>query len=342
MPYISQEIIDRLIGLNVEDVARSLGLSVIKHETRCFMHNDKKPSLKFHPKGHMWKCFVCDIGGNAINLVMRYLKTDFVTACLWLCNQYGIYIHNTPKPKRVAPPLRKYDRSDQTESTFNQEIGSWIISNASLSAEAQHFLFEERKLSFEVINSNNIKSISDSVKLVKALCSMFTPTELVEAGYIKISNNNCYLRIFTPCIIFPYFDSMGKLIGIQTRYIGNVTEAPRFQFISGFKPNIYNQQILNYLDDKEDLYISEGVSDCLALLSTGHKAIAIPSASNLPLKDVCKLIKYNLIMCADHDLAGERAYETLRYHVVRMGGKIHRLEYPKNFKDYGEYYKSTK
>lgn len=47
-------------------------------------------------------------------------------------------------------------------------------------------------------------------------------------------------------------------------------------------------------------------------------------------------------MCADHDLAGERAYETLRYHVVRMGGKIHRLEYPKNFKDYGEYYKSTK
>ena len=70
MPYISQEIIDRLIGLNVEDVARSLGLSVIKHETRCFMHNDKKPSLKFHPKGHMWKCFVCDVGGSAISLVM--------------------------------------------------------------------------------------------------------------------------------------------------------------------------------------------------------------------------------------------------------------------------------
>lgn len=99
---------------------------------------------------------------------------------------------------------------------------------------------------------------------------------------------------------------------------------------------------MNNLSDDENLYISEGVSDCLALLSTGYNAIAIPSASNLPLKDIRNLIKYNLIMCADHDLAGERAYETLRYHVIRMGGKIHRLEYPENFKDYGEYHKSTK
>lgn len=342
MPYISREIVDRLNGLNVEDVARSLGLSVIKHETRCFMHNDKKPSLKFHRKGHMWKCFVCDVGGNVINLVMHYLKTDFITACMWLCNQYGIYIPNTPKSKKLVTPLKKYDNNNPTESTFNQEIGSWIISNAGLSTEAQHFLIEDRKLSLDIIHSNNIKSISDSDKLVKALCSFFTPTELAEAGYIKISNNNYYLRIFTPCIIFPYYDLMGELIGIQTRYIGNNTDAPRFQFISGFKPNIYNLQILNNLSDNENLYISEGVSDCLALLSTGHNAIAIPSASNLPLKEIRSLIKYNLIMCVDHDLAGERAYETLRYHVIRMGGKIHRLEYPENFKDYGEYYKSTK
>lgn len=342
MPYISNEIINRLKRLNVEDVARSLGLSVIKHETRCFMHNDKKPSLKFHKKGHMWKCFVCDVGGNSINLVMHYFKTDFITACMWLCNQFGIYIPDTPKLKRITTPLRKYDRNDRAVSTFNQEIGLWIISNAGLSSEAQNFLFGERKLSLEVINSNNIKSISDPCKLIKALCSMFSPIELAEAGYIKISNNNYYLRIFTPCIIFPYYDSMGGLIGIQSRYIGNIKDAPRFQFISGFKPNIYNQQILNKVNDKEDLYISEGVSDCLALLSSGRNAIAIPSASNLPLKEVHHLIRYNLIMCADHDLAGERAYETLRYHVIRMGGKIHRLDYPKKFKDYGEYYKSTK
>ena len=342
MPYISQEIVERLNALNVEDVARALGLSVIKHETRCFMHDDKKPSLKFHRKGHMWKCFVCDVGGNPINLVMRYFKTDFVTACVWLCNQYGIYIPEINRPKRINSPLRKYDWVDQTESKFNREIGTWIISNASLSIEAQHFLFEERKLSLDVIHANNIKSISDSVTLVRALCSMFVPKELVEAGYIKIVNNHFYLRIFTPCIIFPYYDTLGKLIGIQTRYIGNNTEAPRFQFISGFKPNIYNQQILNKVSHKGDLYISEGVSDCLALLSTGLNAIAIPSASNLPLKEIHNLIKYNLIMCADHDLAGERAYETLRYQVIRLGGKIHKFEYPDNFKDYGEYYKSIK
>lgn len=342
MPYISQEIINRLNDLNVEDVARSLGLSVTKHETRCFMHNDKNPSLKFHRKGHLWKCFVCNIGGNSINLVMHYLNTDFVSACLWLCRQYGIYIPDNKISKRFATPLRKYYTANKIESIFNQEIGSWIITNASLSTEARHFLFEERKLSLEVIHSHHIKSISNSDKLVGHLCSIFAQEELVDAGYIKMTNNQLYLRIFTPCIIFPYYNTLGELIGIQTRYIGNNANAPRFQFISGFKPNIYNQQILNNINEEDDLYISEGVSDCLALLSTGLNAIAIPSASNLPLNDIRKLTKYNLVMCVDHDEAGERAYETLRYHVIRMGGRIRRMEYPENFKDYGDYFKSTK
>ena len=78
MHYLPQEIIKKINQLNVEEVAKSLGLHVMKHETKCFMHDDKRPSLKFHKNGHLWKCFVCDIGGGPINLVMIYFKTDYI------------------------------------------------------------------------------------------------------------------------------------------------------------------------------------------------------------------------------------------------------------------------
>lgn len=342
MSYLPQGILQRVNQLNVEEVARALGLSITQHETRCFMHDDKRPSLKFHKNGHLWKCFVCDKGGGPVNLVMCYFKIDYIDACLWLCRQFGIYLPDTPIYNRVLRPLKKYNTERLAESTFNCEIGDWLISNARLSLEAQRFLFDERKLSIETVLQSNIKSLSNSLKLINALTSCFTDYELVEAGYLKINGEKRYLRLFTPCLMFPYYDIQGNLIGIQSRYIGDNSEAPRFQFVAGFKPSIYNQQIIKDMNVGESLYIAEGVTDCLALLSSGYKAIAIPSASNLPIAEMRTLCRFNLIMSVDRDAAGERVYDTLSYQIVKMGGRIRRLDYPIEFKDYGEYYKSIR
>lgn len=342
MPLIPTEIIQRLNDLNVEVVARALGLNVNKHVTRCFMHDDCNPSLKFHKNGHLWKCFVCDVGGGPIKLVMRYLNIEFVEACMWLSRQFGIYVPDSINiTQKTLPPLKQYNSEYKSISSFNQEIGNWIIENAGLSREANLFLICERKLSPEIVKSLNIKSINDSKRFVEALVSCFLDNELINAGFIKVDGRRKYLRLFTPCLLFPYYDTKGILVGIQTRYIGCNKSAPRFQFISGFKPTIYNKQILSELLPKQDLYISEGVTDCLALLSNGYKAIALPSATNLPLNELRALCQYNLIMSVDRDLAGERAYETLSYQIVKMGGKIRRMDFPLIYKDYGEYYKAT-
>lgn len=339
MPYLPPEILQRVRQINVEDAARMLGLSVSKHETRCFMHDDKCPSLKFHRNGHLWKCFVCDIGGGPVELVRNYLGVNYLDACLWLCKQFGISITSSLYSKRILRPLKRYERCEVEKSSFNKEIGEWLVSHAGLSLEAKKFLFDERKFSEEIIRQLNICSVSDSYKLVDALSACFTDNELMEAGYIKNKDKRKFLRFFTPCILFPYYDWDGKLIGIQTRYIGNGT-APRFQFISGFKPSLYNKQVINGINDGDDLYVSEGITDCLALLSSGYKAVAIPSASNLPINEMRRLCRYNLIMSVDRDEAGERAYRILSYNIVKMGGRIGRLDYPQEFKDYGEYFKS--
>jgi hypothetical protein len=81
----------------------------------------------------------------------------------------------------------------------------------------------------------------------------------------------------------------GKLIGIQSRYLGADKNQPRFHFPSGNQCHIYNQQIIPMLGEGEPLYIAEGCSDCWSLLSAGHKAIAIPSATLLKKEDVAAI-----------------------------------------------------
>ena len=96
--------IDTLRKLNIEAVACRLGMEVTRHRTRCFNHDDHHPSLHFSTHKNIWHCFVCNIGGDGISLVMKYQNSTFVDACRWLCQTFGIddnkTIFNNLKPTK--------------------------------------------------------------------------------------------------------------------------------------------------------------------------------------------------------------------------------------------------
>ena len=95
----------------------------------------------------------------------------------------------------------------------------------------------------------------------------------------------CRLNSFRDWLQIPYFNQQGELVGIQQRYMGHDSSQPRFRFPQGSECGIYNLPVLNLLRPGDELWITEGCSDCWAMLSAGHKAIAIPSATLLTKKD---------------------------------------------------------
>jgi hypothetical protein len=109
---------------------------------------------------------------------------------------------------------------------------------------------------------------------------------------------------------------------------------PRFRFPKGSRCKIYNLPVLNLLKEGEELYIAEGCSDCWALLSSGKKAVAIPSATLLNVKDIEVLKGLNLHMYPDSDIPGEKLFLQLKTYCPQLV----RHQLPTNCKDYSEYY----
>ena len=176
-----------------------------------------------------------------------------------------------------------------------------------LNDEARRFLFEERRLDERVVSWCRLTSWKD--------------------------------RQGVPWLQIPYYDREGRLIGVQNRNL-IPGASPRFRFPQGSSCTIYNLPVLNLLKPGDELWITEGCSDCWAMLSAGHKAIAIPSATLLSKKDVELLqtlsselsVRYQ--MYPDRDAPGERLF--LQLQEVLPGLVHHQL--PPGCKDFSDYY----
>ena len=135
-------------------------------------------------------------------------------------------------------------------------------------------------------------------------------------------------------------DSEDSKVSISSKDGTDSEEAPRFRFPYGSQCGIYNLQVQKLLTPGERLFITEGCSDCWAMLSAGHKAIAIPSATLLKPEDrdvlayIGETFGVEWHMFPDRDTPGERLFLQLKEILPSL---IHH-QLPLGCKDFGEAY----
>ena len=297
--------LQKLRDLPIEGVAERLGLRVVRHKALCPFHDDHHASLSFKVSKNTWRCFVCGASGGTIDLVMRYLNMSFLEACRWLA---GAPLLSPQKGGRTEAPLSS--SQGRGEPCFNPERYVRFFERPWLNEEARRFLFEERRVDERVVSWCRLTSWRD--------------------------------RQGVPWLQIPYYDRQGKLIGVQNRNL-IPGASPRFRFPQGSSCTIYNLPVLNLLKPGDELWITEGCSDCWAMLSAGHKAIAIPSATLLSKKDVELLqtlsselsVRYE--MYPDRDAPGERLFMQLKEVLPQL---VHH-QLPPGCKDFSDYYLSV-
>ena len=312
--------------LPIETVAERLGLHVARHKSLCPFHDDHHASMSFSTSRNTFRCFVCGASGGTIDLVMRHLGKSFPEACRWLADANNVILEEyKPQTPADGKPAKPFDASRYGR----------LFEHPWLSDKARRFLFEERRLNPRVV----------------AWCRLSSWTDRYGTNWLQI----------------PYFDQDGRLIGIQNRNLDYrkaekevfherdksekevlhekdkaEKEVPRFRFPYGSRCSIYNLPVTAMLHPGEPLYITEGASDCWAMLSAGHKAIAIPSATLLGnadkrlLKDLAERLGTTFHMFPDRDAPGERLFMQLKEVLPQL--EHHQL--PVGCKDFAEYYMS--
>ena len=338
---IPREIIDKLNELSILSVAEKLEIRVKRKRALCFIHDDSHPSLHFNTGKNTWKCYVCNKGGGVINLVMEKLGIEFVDACKWLADQFNIIIpeddgYRKQFKKKTAKPAVKQKVEPQIVTDI--ELYEWVVRRTILSEQARQFLYEERKYSEEVVRELGIGSVTYPDRLVNALVNRFGEERSIKSGLVKRGQYGLYLHFYTPCLLFPYKNMEGRVVNLQSRYLGTKKETPRFQFIQNAQINMFNIGVLNEMELGEKLFLSEGITDCIALLSSGRKAVAIASATLLKEEQLNLLASRNLYMYPDRDEAGERLFSELQDSLGKLGAMVVRVSLPKDCKDFSDYY----
>ena len=335
----------RLRSLPVEAVAERLGLRVVRHKSLCPFHDDHHASLSYSPSRNTFRCFVCDARGGTIDLVMRHLNMSFPDACRWLANGTNIILDTyRPRTPTADRPARPFDAARYAR----------LFEHPWLSDEARTFLFTERRLNPRVVSWCRLTSWTDR----QGTHWLQTPYFDASGQLIGLQNRN--LDYGKKKGDEGEEDKMSVDKGKQEQAVegkqgqgvkgeskkgqgSESREAPRFRFPYGSRCTVYNLPVTAMLRPGEPLFITEGCSDCWAMLSAGHKAIAIPSATLLSqadkalLRDLAQRLGTSFHMFPDRDAPGERLFMQLRE--VLPGLQHHQL--PVDCKDFAEYYVSA-
>ena len=381
--------IQKLRDLPIERVAEQMGIKVERHKALCPFHDDHHASLSFNTRKNSCRCYVC-MGNSVgtIDLVMKYLGKDFLSACRWLAEVNGVYLEDGRKREGSASSLSSeassaggshsgkdsggsHSGDDSGGSHSGKDSGSSHSGKSSsfdasryarffehpwLNEAARRFLFEERKIDWRVVNWCRLTSWTDK----KGINWLQIPYFDMDGRLIGIQNRNLDYRKtpteakgvaaektptdFTDDTDSPSHQTEGSLRtegSHQTKgSLRTEPMAPRFRFPYGARCSIYNLPVVKMLKPGERLFITEGCSDCWAMLSAGHKAIAIPSATLLKpedkqlLADIERQYQVEFHMFPDQDAPGESLFLQLREILPHL---VHH-QLPPGCKDFSEYY----
>lgn len=346
--------IQKLRELDILQVADLLGMGLRNKRALCIHHDDHHPSLAFNVRKNTCHCYSCGFSADTIALVRERLNLGFSEACRWLADHFDVYIADehrdthrkdvkkvvTASERRMASLRAHFAETHVSHghpssayvapSSVDVEFYQQMFRQMHLSESGRRFLFEERLLTPEALKVCHIVSTEQSVCMARVGCGVFDG----------------------PSLIFPYFDQEGRLVSVQSRYLGKKRpessfdmnkvsldeakpkEIPRFKFAPGSHRMIYGLDRLKDYPPGEPLLITEGPSDCWTALTLGFHAIAIPSATLFDRSFQGLLAGRNLHIFPDQDEAGLSLYFELKKALPSL--VYHQL--PEGCKDLSEYY----
>ncbi|WP_022935496.1 DNA primase [Mesomycoplasma moatsii] len=304
------DLIAKVDIVNVISNFANLTKSGSSFKTLCNVHGDKTPSLSINPKKQIYKCFVCDHGGNALDYLIWAQKFSWNQAIEYLVKESGENIedyHSFINTKKMSDKEIKLIKALKDASDlFNYYLNISLdeeneIKNFINKRELNKDVIDKFKLGFAPhYNDENYISLLEKKGNDKST--------LINASLL---NDEATFPFFSNKLIFPIFDENNNIVAFSGRKISNETSNEP-KYLNSKESLIFKKSstIYNYNNAKnfEQLIIVEGFMDVIAFSKIGKEnAIALMGVS-LSKENISRLKKHKeILIFLDNDEAGKKA-----------------------------------
>ncbi|HEV2300728.1 MAG TPA: DNA primase [Stellaceae bacterium] len=277
----------------------------------CPFHNEKTPSFYVVEDKGFFHCFGCGAHGDAIGFAMRADNLDFLEAVEKLAAEAGLAVpKSTPEERERAQRQKTLQEALEAAAAF-YEGRLWGPAGVA----ARDYL-RGRDLDEATIRHFRLGCApADRQALRRALLPEFPEPLLIEAGLLRKPEEGEAYDYFRERVMFPILDRGGRVIAFGGRVIGagepkylNSPETPVFEkgrVLYGWA----GARAALRLGGGENLVVSEGYMDVIALHRAGFKAAVAPLGTALTEAHLAELWRLapEPVLCFDGDQAGERA-----------------------------------
>jgi len=261
-----------------------------QNKALCPFHQESNPSFSVNSKGQYFHCFGCGVGGDVFKFLELIEHKTFRQVLEEQARRFGVDI----------APFSAKDRGRIDEKRAIEKVLAETIQyhQQNLPQAVKDYLTKERGLTEEIIQQFRIGYASGGLyqHLVKDLK---LPLELcLKAGVLKKYEDGSIRDFFHNRIVLPNI-KRGQVVHISARSLNG--SVPKYLNLPGEISHLYNEDALC----ENEIYVTEGVFDCLKAVQVGLPTVAILGASGLKFSTIGKFKHCKRVfLCLDGDDAG--------------------------------------
>lgn len=333
----SRELIDAVLqAADIVTVVSSY-INVEKHgrsyKAICPFHNDTNPSLSISKEKQIYKCFVCNAGGNAISFVKNYTKSSYHDAVKTVADLVGF---SDPRLHENAP-VKKIDEKQQRLYDCINDLNAFYQYGLTVpEGETARKYLEGRNIDESQQKKYGIGySLQDGEMTIRYLQNKGYSLKNLEDIGITFAKINGSSDSNAGRVTFPIHDANGQVVGFSARRLDAVHDKKYVNSKDG--PIFHKGQILyNYHNVVQSArhdgycYVLEGFMDVMALDRAGlPNAVALMgTAFTEEQAELLRRLRCELRLCLDGDAAGQNG-------MMKMSSILSKNGIPYRFVDYG-------
>lgn len=297
----------------------------------CPFHDDHSPSMIVNPSQNFAWCFACQNGGDIFAFVQKIEGVDFPESVQIIGEIAGIdthefseKFHGNSSPEKIEENKIKSKQKKEHSVRIREvleETNQFFLASFEKSPEAQKYVFEARKFLKSTQQKFCIGYAPDSFEALEKhlLSRKFSRKEMLDAGVVKQSDKNpekVYDR-FRQRVMFPFYDSSGKICGFGGRILGE--GAPKY--LNSPETALYDKSknLFGFAKAKEMIrkknmaVLVEGNFDVMTCHEQGITPVVAVSGVGFSVEQARLLKRFctRVTLALDSDEAGMKASERI-------------------------------